>query len=315
MKCNKGQPVCKFCTRHGFRCGYRVQGKSRLVFVWNMKAFKLRLKIANSEDQLLSVALERLAKVEEKLESRVCCGSCNGNKSDPQRAAPESDRISSNTPIKPPSLIPLPPPSDRAGVNILLESAAAADFHLQKSSPVTVIQYTSPRCNSEGVLVKERYLGKSPFTCEELRPALPDKLCHAEINKTDNFLPYLANFFEVICPLYPVICDLSVDKMVQLVQHQGFGDDIHSCLILLIVALSKAYLNEGANDDGLLDFQQASHVLVRLPVQISLEYVQAQILSALFFSKKGRLLSYWTYLYAGCTALYTLIKRCDSGFV
>ncbi len=92
----------------------------------------------------------------------------------------------------------------------------------------------------------------------------------------------------------------------------GFQDDLPSCLVLLMIALSKAYNISESLESGLADFQRATEILGRLTVEFTLEYAQAQLLAGLFLAKKGRLLSFWSYLHMSCTILYTMIKRYES---
>lgn len=92
----------------------------------------------------------------------------------------------------------------------------------------------------------------------------------------------------------------------------GLQDDLPSCLVLLMIALSKAYDISESLESGLADFQRGTEVLSRLAVEFTLEYAQAQLLAGLFLFKKGRLLSFWSYLHMSCTILYTMIKRYET---
>jgi hypothetical protein len=158
-------------------------------------------------------------------------------------------------------------------------------------------------------ITKSRYLQKTPFTCEEDRPPLTDPKSHSQPTRSSEIPRFLEYYLEHACPMYPVMCDPSAHAVSGSVVVQGIGEDIESYFTLLIVALSKAYENDEALESGASDFRRATQLFSKLSVQFSLKHVQVHVLSAIFLLKKGRLLGFWSSLHAGCTILYTMIRR------
>jgi hypothetical protein len=143
---------------------------------------------------------------------------------------------------------------------------------------------------------------------------LPDLIDPDDVPRGDEILAVVQVFFRDVCPLYPIICDKITYEMASVVTARGLEQDLMSCLVLLVMALGKAHAKSADLTDGLSEFQQGVKILSRLPVQFTLEYVQAKVLSALFLLKKGRMLDFWQYLHSGCTGLYAMIHRyvCDN---
>lgn len=154
-----------------------------------------------------------------------------------------------------------------------------------------------------------KYMDKTPFECEELRSPLPDLLSQDAPTEAQRIIPFVDDFLQYSHMLFPLMCKATAFNVSDVVKREGFRANLHSCLTLLMVALSKAFTSLASTESGLSDFQRANQILSRLNAQLSLEYVQIQLLSALFLLKKSRLISYSIALHTACTSLCTLVRR------
>lgn len=149
----------------------------------------------------------------------------------------------------------------------------------------------------------------SLLECEEARASLPNlSSSHPKIHGDEIIAPVL-DFFTDVCPLYPIICNDTIYEMASGASIQGLQQNIQSCVVLFTIALEKAYSPLAGTNQGLAEFQKAIQLSAQLGVQFTLEYVQVQVLSALFMLRKTRVLDFWQYLHTGCNALYTLINQ------
>lgn len=279
------------------------------------------LRWLSSQEQILSKLLERLEQVEERLEtlSRSRGSDAprdrdrveNGRTVSVSVSASEITTPSSTIRSDPSSTLPLPTRQLETPISLQNASPAAHIVKIYRPSAESPNSYRDLSTASEAWRQKANYLKKTPFLCEETRPSLPEITDDADRTESTEVLLLLDYFFEHVCPLFPIICDQVTYMMASVVVERGFQDDLPSCLILLMVALSKAYRDHLSVESGLADFQRAVRVLGRLSVQFTLEYAQVQVLAALFLFKKGRLFNFWSYLHAGCTALSTMIQRCE----
>lgn len=250
----------------------------------------------------LSVIIERLIQLEKKLESGFSIGSGAENR----EAHIENDLPVTITPVATPSQAKpsnseFQLPADQVELSLLSESVAVENCSENDAETPTTFSHED--------VAKARYLERDPFTCEEYRIPLPDFITSVEPMNVDNVMPFIEYFHEHPCAVYPIMCESMAYKMLESMGTQGFGENIPSCFILLVVALSKAYKNPECVESGIPEFQRAMNFFIQVAVQFTLEYVQTQVLSALFLFKSGRLLSFRSSLHTGCTALYTLIKR------
>lgn len=117
------------------------------------------------------------------------------------------------------------------------------------------------------------------------------------------------SFQDHVGVLYPVMCDSTLSKLSNAVNAQGFGENHHSCLMLLIIAITKAYASRASEESGLPEFQQAMQLRTRLSARFSLEYIQILGFSALFLLRKGRLLDFSIALHSCSTMLSILITK------
>ncbi|KAF8854898.1 hypothetical protein BDZ45DRAFT_627092 [Acephala macrosclerotiorum] len=299
VRCDESSPTCTFCKRHGFRCEYQGSKKE-------------------SDEKLISQLVERLSQVEEKL---AILSTSNERRKQETTSFERSEKNWSSSVNE----VATPPSAIATYLNTVLLSPAAT---VDKRSPAetanqpiahegnydrpfdTTNDNQSPITYQSGIFAKLEYAQRgTPLSCEESRPPLPDFLSKSIPTAASNILPLLENFFERVCPLFPIICDVVTFKMASEVTMRGFRDDMWSCLILVMIGLSKAYKAPLSPESGLSDFQRALDILSRLSVEYSLEHSQAQILAALFLLKKGRLLNFWSYLHSGCSSLYTMIRR------
>ncbi|EED17186.1 hypothetical protein TSTA_022400 [Talaromyces stipitatus ATCC 10500] len=115
-------------------------------------------------------------------------------------------------------------------------------------------------------------------------------------------------FFDKICPLFPIICDLAAMTIVSSVISHGYGDNIETCLALLLVAIVKE-CDTSTLGSGRGDFQYALSILARVHCDFSLEFVQTEILAGIYLYRQFKLMEAWKHIHAGCTTLYVLIQR------
>jgi hypothetical protein len=275
--------------------------------------------IFESQNELISRLLQRLGQVEEKLDTILASNGPDRQQTDldHNQSLESEQRNSKADPPTPSSVV-----NGNSSSKLLLPASRIwAIDSLETSSPADSLRTSASRDNEtpntyqhlptspEDVTHKSQYLRKTPFSCEESRQPLPDFLVATEQTKPSEIIPLLEYFFLHTCPLFPIICDQTTYEIASVISMRGFQDDLQSCLILLMVALSRAYKFPTSVESGLSDFQRALQILNRISVQFVLEYAQTQVLAALFLFKKGRLLSFWSYLHTGCTALYTMIRR------
>lgn len=269
----------------------------------------------HSQDQLLSRVLEHLAQVEEKLETLLPSGLPEKQGDyiediDDDYATLNTETSPGSPVVKPKLSSSLPSPADQQDTNQPQQTAsppvALRTPHSPGNERLNSYQNVTTVAQDPGYRVQ--YLKRTPFSREQARSAMP-KMLDGEQTKLTDIMPLLTFFFEEICPLFPIICDQVTFSMASAVVTTGFRDDLQSCLILIMLGLSKAYKYPSLLNSGLADFQHALQIFGRLSVQFTLEYAQAQVLAALFLLKKGRLISFWSYLHAGCTTLYTMIRR------
>ena len=242
--------------------------------------------------------LRRLDHIEEKLDTALRLG----NRSEIHEAQTVKDPVIANSPITTPSArttnAQVYQATEYAGLDLLSKCADKASSN-----------YKSPTTFPNKAAEKLRYLEKTPLICEEERLPLPDFIKNTEPTKSSDIMPFVGYFLDYPCAMYPITCNPSAHEISGLVVAQGFREDLPSCFTLLIVALAKAYKNEGSIESGFSDFQRATHLLGRLGIQFSIQHVQLHILSAIFLLKKGRLLDFWNSLHAACSTLYTTIRR------
>jgi len=156
---------------------------------------------------------------------------------------------------------------------------------------------------------RSRYIPDTLIAREERRPPFPDMLAQYKLPELKNIMPLVMLFFERVCPLYPIICDQVMFDIASSAAKGGLPDDIETCLTLLVIALAQSYDERASIERGLPHFQKAVQLLSKLTVEFTLEFAQAQVLAAIFMLKKGRILAFWSYLYAGCATLYMMIQR------
>lgn len=162
---------------------------------------------------------------------------------------------------------------------------------------------------SETISRTLHYLGKTPLFCEEQRLAFPDVVQqHVPVDIID-IPPIKQRFFMTFGYLYPLICDTTLSCITDVVQAQGFQQDVQSCLVLLVVALTKAFADVDSAESGLADYQRATQLRNQIGAQLSLQYVHVLVFSAMFLLRKDRLLDFAVALHTGCSMLNTVIKR------
>ncbi len=164
--------------------------------------------------------------------------------------------------------------------------------------------------SSPGYMVSEqktRFTDLTPLECEETRAPLPETSLEDSIVDPEEIMQHVAYFYLKVHSLWPIVCEKVTYQMALSVKDQGFQENLPSCLILFMVALSKSYQVQEPLESGLPEFQTAIRLLSRLGVKFSLEFAQAHILAAGFWLKMGRLLDFWSGLHMGCTILYKVI--------
>lgn len=204
------------------------------------------------------------------------------------------------------------------GVSCQSSTPTSIDYYSNNPSPTETLEISSgveTNCRPistaiEAKRIQKEQIGNSTFISNvELEYQLDIASIGPGLDQPSELMPCLEFFFQNVVPLFPVICDVATYKMVIDVQSTGFQDNIFSCLILMSLALSKVYKFPRLQDSGLAEFQRAIRILSTMDSQCTLEYAQAQVLAALFFMKKARLMDFWSYLHSGCCTLYTTIMR------
>jgi hypothetical protein len=253
--------------------------------------------LENSNEQAISVLSRRLAHMEEVLQNALQAG----HKPDLHEARNVNGWAAAIT--------PLATPSPDSQFQISADQSHDLAFQSVVIADKAANNYATPNNLFDEAAVKSLSLEKTPFTCEEDRPLLSDIVGNTEETNPSDIPSFLEYYLEHACPMYPVMCDPSAHSVSGSLVVQGFGENIDTVFTFLIVALSKAYKYEGCMGSGVSDFRRASQLLNRLSTQFSLKQVQSHVLSAIFLLKKGRLLDFWSALHAGCTTLYTMIRR------
>ncbi|KAI1612566.1 hypothetical protein EDD36DRAFT_474717, partial [Exophiala viscosa] len=298
VKCNEGWPLCSYCSRHGFRCDYAKQRPLRYSMV---TAVSIK-DAADGESHEIpyTLLLERLVLAECRLKQLELSSRVQNHRS----TTPASDWSGPDDASSPlqlwsePGRIAAPQHSLRT-----LPEMGSADI----TSPVE-----KAGCSSSEALTRSYYLGRAPLACEEERPPFPDLVLQEQQASVDDVMPAVKQFHDYVGMLYPILCDSTMLKLSNAVLSQGFGENLHSCLILLLIAMTKAHEKGASVDSGLLDFQRAMQLHTRLSAKLSLDYVQTLCFSALFLLRKSRLLDFIITLHSCCTMLHILITR-DQG--
>ncbi|KIW13589.1 hypothetical protein PV08_08778 [Exophiala spinifera] len=266
-----------------------------------------------SNDQKLDLLLERLSRFEE----RITLLETWSSNTDGQTAGswrypdpPGAGRISPETQNVLTQIPPYQLEADDLQQGMTISRSHNATAHYSKR-----VSHFGDKAEGDILTVfdddpkRARYVEKTPLECEELRSPILDILSETEPTKVSDVVPFVEDFLDHLFDLYPITCSDTVQRMVEIVKTDGFRDDISSCFVLLIVALSKAYRSNAPVHAGLADFQRASQILSRLSSQSSLEYVIVQVMSALFQLKMGRLVNFCITVHTACDALSTLIRR------
>lgn len=156
---------------------------------------------------------------------------------------------------------------------------------------------------------KELYFGKEPLLCEELRCGFPNVISKYKPSEVGDISRIKQDFLDHVRNLYPVICEGTLCMATDLVQAQGFHENHQSCLVLFIIAVTKAYVNSNDTESGLADYQRAMQLRSQLGSQLTLRYVHILVFTALFLLKKDRILDFAFALHASSTILHTVLTR------
>lgn len=128
------------------------------------------------------------------------------------------------------------------------------------------------------------------------------------LTSTGSILPSVEQYLRLVCPLFPIICDQVLWETASTVAATGFKKDLSSCMTSFAMLLAKAYSPSSIEICDLSLFTEARQLLSSLPVKLTLEYAQTQILCSLFLLKRHQLLDSWQWLHAGCTTLYAMVR-------
>lgn len=252
----------------------------------------------NSHEKPFALLLERLVQAESRLNQLEHSSRISGSRGTPS-VSECSGREDSSSPLQvwtgqaqaPASLLP--------GFSTV-----------PAGRPVDISVITNKTCYpSPEFPTKEYYLGKTPLACEEERAPFRDVALHEPEPSAVDVISAVQSFQDHAGVLYPLLCDSTLSKLSNAVNARGFGDDQQSCLMLLIIAITKAYESKARVESGLPEFERAMQLRIRLSARLSLEYVQILGFSALFLLKKGRLLDFSVALHSCSTLLCTLIGR------
>ncbi|OKL63792.1 hypothetical protein UA08_00755 [Talaromyces atroroseus] len=141
-----------------------------------------------------------------------------------------------------------------------------------------------------------------PSTGNRLVPDVPT------LPEISELMTLVQKFFDEMCPLYPVICDVVAMESASAIASKGYYEDsIDVCLTLLLVAIGKES-HECNGNHGLAAFHAAIATLYRLQFDFTLEFAQAEILAGIYLYRKSKVLEAWRHIHAGCTNLYVMTK-------
>lgn len=129
-----------------------------------------------------------------------------------------------------------------------------------------------------------------------------------DLTSTGSILPLVEHYLRLVCPLFPIICDQVLWETASTVAATGFKKDLSSCMTSFAMLLAKAYSPSSIESCDLSLFTEARQLLSSLPVKLTLEYAQTQILCSIFLLKRHQLLDSWQWLHAGCTTLYAMVR-------
>jgi hypothetical protein len=241
---------------------------------------------AESKD-VLAVLAERLSQVEQTLATDILGNASSRDDVDATLTPPESVHLKDSSPV----------------LSQNPDSYSTYSFH---NTPTVISHHISNSINKVSEQ-KTRCPDLTPLGREESRAPLPAVSPEDTAIDPEDIMQPVAYFYHRVHSLWPIVCEKESYQMAVSVKEQGFQDNLPSCLILLVVALSKAYQLHEPLEGGLPEFQKAVQLLNRLGVKFTLEFAQAHILAAGFWLKMGRLLDFWSWLHMGCTILYKVI--------
>lgn len=241
---------------------------------------------------MLAVLAERLSQVEQTLATETLAAGPLSN---------TSSRNDVDATLTPPESIHLKDSSPVLSQNP--DSYSTSSFHTTPNASFRQI-YDSVSKASEH---KTSCPDLTPLEREEARAPLPAASPEVAAIDPSEIMQPVAHFYHRVHSLWPVVCEKESYQMAVGVKERGFQDNLPSCLILLVVALSKAYQSHEPFEGGLSEFQKGLQLLNRIGVKFTLEFAQAHVLAAGFFLKMGRLLDFWSWLHMGCTILYKVI--------
>ncbi|KAL2392387.1 hypothetical protein ABEF93_002342 [Exophiala dermatitidis] len=284
LKC-EGRPICTYCQKYGAECTYQTWTTPTSV-------------------PSTAFLLERIAALEEKLEG---LSSEAQPLHSPEQSNPESDTVptgdengnnqrlyltpsSSGLPSNPIGTSPVSTTDDLQYHNIL---------HSDQVAPQNV--HESP----DGHDSRDGSPAAADSDWDSARPTFVERF---RLNDTADVLPLMELYLELVCPLFPMICDVYLWEAASTVGATGFKNDLYSCMVSFVMLLAKAYSSSSVDPDESSVFSETVHRLSSLPVQLTLDYAHTQVLCSLFLLKRHRLLEAWHWLHAGCTTLYTVIK-------
>ncbi|EHY59867.1 hypothetical protein ABEF92_000814 [Exophiala dermatitidis] len=285
LKC-EGRPICTYCQKYGAECTYQT---------WTTPA-----SVPST-----AFLLERIAALEEKLEGL-------SSESQPLRS-PEQSIQESDT---------VPTTGDENGNHqelYLTPSSSGLPSNPIDTSPIPITDVLGHHNIFRSDQVVSQNIHESPYTHEsrDASPAGPESegnnatstpFERFDLHDTADILPLMELYLELVCPLFPMICDVYLWEAASTVVATGFKNDLYSCMVSFVMLLAKAYSSSSVDPDESSVFSETVHRLSSLPVQLTLDYAHTQVLCSLFLLKRHRLLEAWHWLHAGCTTLYTVIK-------
>ncbi|KAF3406249.1 hypothetical protein DPV78_000160 [Talaromyces pinophilus] len=183
-------------------------------------------------------------------------------------------------------------------LNCVLDSAAAAllqiNGHDLSSCSSDEPKSTPPICTAFDQNGTPKTISLPASTGDQSHSTAP----YPTFTEICDFTFLVQKFFDKICPLFPIICDLAAMRTVSDVISRGCKDDIETCLILLLVAIGKE--SDNCNDSlGKDDFQCALSILTRVQCDFSLQFVQAEILAGIYLYRKFQIMESWRHIHAG----------------
>ncbi|KAL2421662.1 hypothetical protein ABEF95_008365 [Exophiala dermatitidis] len=226
LKC-EGRPICTYCQKYGAECTYQTwtapaSVPSTALLLERIAALEEKLEGLSSEAQ----PLHSIEQTIQESDTVPTTGKENGNN---YRfyLTPSSSGL-------PSKLADNSPPSSTNDVE---------DHNIFRSDEVVLQNiHESPYSHDRRV--------SSPGGAESERDnATSTTVEHHDLNDTADILPLMEQYLKLVCPLFPIICDVYLWEAASTVVATGFKNDLYSCMVSFVMLLAKAYSSASVGPD------------------------------------------------------------------